>query len=133
MANNYMFTGFSTISGDAGGDYVLHDIDLVNQDLYIAFNTMIGERVMRPDEGCAIWDYIEEQFTAVNQEQIIAEAVRICQLDTRLTVVNVNVSTTDNGISLEILLNYVPWNAIGTFTTNFNSRQTAMWSDTGDQ
>jgi phage baseplate assembly protein W len=130
---NYMFTGFSTISGDSGGDYVLHDIDLVNQDLYIAFNTRVGERVMRPTEGCAIWDYLEEQFTDTNREQIIAEAVRICQLDTRLTVVNVNVSTTQNGISLEILLNYVPWNAIGTFTTNFNNRQTAMWSDTGDQ
>jgi hypothetical protein len=31
---------------------------------------------------------------------------------------------------LEIYLNYLPWNASGTFTTDFNSRQTALWSDT---
>jgi phage baseplate assembly protein W len=127
---NYMFTGFSTISGDAGGDFILHDIDLVNQDLYIAFNTRIGERVMRPTEGCAIWDYLNEQFTAVLQEQIVAEAIRICQADSRLSVINVNVVTQQYGITLEIYLNYLPWNASGTFTTDFNSRQTALWSDT---
>jgi phage baseplate assembly protein W len=128
---NYTFTGFSTVSGDSGGDYILHDIDLVNQDLYLAFNTMIGERVMRPTEGCAIWDYLDEQFTSVIKEQIVAEAIRICQADTRLLVSNVNVITMDNGIRVEILLVYQPWNAVGTFTTDFNNRETARWADTG--
>ena len=128
----YMFTGFSTISGDAGGDYVLHDIDLVNQDLYIAFNTRIGERVMRPTEGCAIWDYLDEQFTSVIQEQIVAEAIRICQADSRLSVINVTITTNDYGIAIAIDLLYAPWQATGTFTTSFNSRQSALWTDTGD-
>lgn len=128
---NYTFTGFSTISGDAGGDYVLHDIDLVNQDLYIAFNTMVGERVMRPTEGCAIWNYLDDQFTGVMQDQIVAEATRICQADSRLTVQNVNVVTLDQGIRVEILLLYVPWNAVGTFTTDFNNRESAAFADTG--
>jgi phage baseplate assembly protein W len=92
---------------------------------------MKGERVMRPDEGCSIWDYVEEPFTDSVREQIITEAIRICQADTRLTVVNVNVATMDQGLRVEIVLNYVPWGAIGTFTTDFNSRQTNMWSDTG--
>ena len=128
---NYTFTGFSTISGDNGGDYTLHDIDLVNQDLYVAFNTMIGERVMRPTEGCAIWNYLDDQFTETNKEQIVAEATRICQADSRLTVNNVNVVSLDNGIRVEIILTYVPWNAVGTFTTDFNNRESANWADTG--
>jgi phage baseplate assembly protein W len=130
---NYTFTGFSTISGDAGGAYVLHDLDLVNQDLYIAFNTMLGERVMRPTEGCAIWNYLDEQFTSVIQEEIVAEAIRICQLDTRLQVNDVTVTTQDNGISVEILLTYVPWNVVGTFTTTFNNQESALWTDSGEQ
>jgi phage baseplate assembly protein W len=128
---NYTFTGFSTVSGDSGGAYTLHDIDLVNQDLYLAFHTMLGERVMRPTEGCAIWDYLQEQFTPVIQEQIVAEAIRICQADSRLVVSNVNVISMDQSIRVEILLIYSPWNAVGTFTTDFNNRETALWADTG--
>jgi phage baseplate assembly protein W len=128
---NYTFTGFSTVSGDSGGAYVLYDIDLVNQDLYLAFNTMIGERVMRPDQGCAIWDYLDEQFTDVMQQQIVAEAIRICQQDTRLAVNNVSVTTLDNGISVAINLTYIPWNVMGTFTTDFNNSESALWSDAG--
>jgi phage baseplate assembly protein W len=124
---NYTFTGFSTISGDAGGAYILHDLALVNQDLYIAFNTMLGERVMRPTEGCAIWNYLDEQFTSVVQEDIVAEAIRICQLDTRLQVNDVNVTSQNNGISVEIL----PWNVVGTFTTTFNNQESALWTDSG--
>jgi phage baseplate assembly protein W len=128
---NYTFVGFSTISGDSGGNYTLYDIDLVNQDLYIAFNTMVGERVMRPDQGCAIWDYLDEQFTDVMQQQIVAEAIRICQQDTRLAVNNVSVTTLDNGISVAINLTYIPWNVMGTFTTDFNNSESALWSDAG--
>jgi|SRR5476651_1582961 len=129
---NYTFVGFSTISGDSTGKYTLYDLDLINQDLYIAFHTMIGERVMRPDQGCAIWNYLEEQMTDVNQQQIVAEAIRICQQDTRLVVNNVDVTILDSGISLAILLTYVPLNIMGTFTTAFNNSESALWSDTGN-
>jgi uncharacterized protein (UPF0276 family) len=69
----------------------------------------------------------------VIQEEIVAEAIRICQLDTRLQVNDVTVTTQDNGISVEILLTYVPWNVVGTFTTTFNNQESALWSDSGEQ
>lgn len=113
------FVGFSTQNSAVTGIRTFYDIDLININLMTSFQTRIGERVMRPDWGCKLWDYLMEPWTQTLSDQIITEAVRICQLDSRLTVLNVQAFQQDYGFRIEIQLQYAPWNVIGSFTQNF--------------
>lgn len=118
-----LFVGYSSTNTSTTNSTTLYDIDLINQDLYYAFNTRIGERVMRPGWGCKIWDYLMEPSSEVLRDDIVNEATRICEEDTRLSVDNVMVYEQDNGIRVEINLLYIPYNVIDTFTASFNTRQ----------
>jgi phage baseplate assembly protein W len=130
--SNFTFTGFSSISADNGGDKTLHDLKLIEQDLYVRFHVLPGEQVMRPERGCTIWYKLEEPFTQQLVDSIKTEAIRICELDPRLSVVSVNVIQYDLGIRVEIVLNYIPYNSIGTFIVDFNNRQSALSASLGD-
>lgn len=113
------FVGFSTQNSTKTGVSTLYDIDLINADLMAAFQTRVGERVMRPDYGCKLWNYLMEPSSQYLAELIILEATRICELDTRCSVMNVQIAEADQGFRIEVLLAYQPWNVIGTFTASF--------------
>ena len=115
------FVGFSTQNSALTGVRSLYDIDLINVDLLNAFNTRVGERVMRPDYGCALWDYLMEPMNPVLNDKIVREAIRICNLDSRLVQQSVNVIQADNGFTIVIVLKYLPWQVIATFTTSFET------------
>ena len=74
---------------------------------------------MRPAYGCYLWDYLMEPWTPVLTQKIINEATRICSLDSRCVLVNVQVYQLDYGFRIEVSLSYQPWNVIGTFTASF--------------
>lgn len=118
-----VFTGFSTQPSANAKNFKLYDIELIKQDLMNHFHTRIGERVMRPEYGCRIWDYLMEQFTDFIRTQIISEAVRICNEDDRVSVVSVNAKSQDNAIQVSITLNFHPFNIVDNFVVNFESRQ----------
>jgi len=128
---NAVFVGFSTVNVTNNLNTSLYDIDLINQDLYFAFNTRIGERVMRPDFGCRIWDYFMEQLTPALRDAIVTEAVRICNLDSRLVVQNVQVYQLANGVRVEISLLYQPFNVVNSFYVNFENAESAYFSTDG--
>ena len=92
--------------------------------------TRVGERVMRPDWGCKIWDYFMEQMTDALRDLIVNEAERICNLDSRLIVQNVNVFQQDNGIRIEIMLMYQPYNVVKSFYVNFINTENTYFSGT---
>ncbi len=117
------FIGFSTQDSDSTGITTLYDINLINVDLMAAFQTRVGERVMRPDWGCKLWDYLMEPWTQTLSDKIITEAVRICQDDSRLTVINVNVFQLDVGFRIEITLQYQPWLVIYDFAATFQQNE----------
>jgi phage baseplate assembly protein W len=126
ISNNTLtryFVGFNTQNSAQTGIRTYYDIDLINFDLAIAFQTRVGERVMRPDWGCKLWDYLMEPFTQMLSDQIIAEAVRICEFDSRLVVMDVQVFQLDSGFRIEIVLQYKPWLVIQTFTQTFESNE----------
>lgn len=117
------FIGFSTQNSATTGVRTLYDIALVNVDLMTAFMTRVGERVMRPDYGCKLWDYVMEPLTPSLREDIIREAIRICNLDTRLVMDAVQVYELDHGFRIDIRLMYLPWRVIDTFTATFQSNE----------
>jgi phage baseplate assembly protein W len=125
------FYGFSTLSSGTTGIRTLYDIDLINVDLMNSFNTLIGERVMRPDWGCALWNYVMEPLTAVNTEAIIAETTRIIHLDSRCVVLSVQVLKLMYGFRIECVLKYLPWNQIATFAQTFEANNTKYFSGDG--
>jgi phage baseplate assembly protein W len=128
---NAVFVGFSTVNADKNPNTSLYDLALVNQDLYYAFNTRVGERVMRPDWGCRIWDYFMEQLTPALRDQIVAEAIRVCHTDSRVTVQNVDIFQLANGVRVEITLLYQPFNVINSFYVNFENAENNYFSATG--
>jgi phage baseplate assembly protein W len=124
-SSNIVFKGFSTAGGLVSQNYTYYDIALIKRDLMNHFNTKVGERVMRPAYGCKIWDYLMEPLVTGTRDVIVAEAVRICQSDSRVTVQNVQVFASENGIRIELTLLYKPYDVINTFAVDFDSRQTA--------
>jgi phage baseplate assembly protein W len=114
------FVGFSTQNSAKTGIRTLYDIDLINVDLMSAFQTRVGERVMRPDYGCKLWDYLMEPLTDVLRTDIIAEVIRICQLDSRCVVIDTQVFEQDQGFKVSMTLQYLPWLVIDTFIITFN-------------
>ncbi len=119
-----IFTGFSTAGGDPK-EFTLHDIPLIRQDLLNHFHTIKGERVMRPDFGCEIWDYIMEPFTPSIKKKIVDEALRICSSDPRVLVDNIDVYELSGGnaYNVTITLTYRPFNVLETFSVKFENRQ----------
>lgn len=119
------FIGYSTIGGNKADGFKLYDVELVRQDLYNHFHTRIGERVMRPEYGCRIWDYIMEPFTEEIRSLTEAEVIRICESDTRLQLIDTQVFSENNTLIVIATLNYIPFNTVEQFRLNFESRQDA--------
>jgi phage baseplate assembly protein W len=88
-----------------------------------SFQTRVGERVLRPSYGCKLWQMIFEPLTPTMRENIIAEAIRICNLDQRCVTKSVQVFELEQGFRIEVVLQYLPWRVIGTFAANFERNE----------
>lgn len=117
------FFGFSTQNSSLTGIRTLYDVDLINVDLMTSFMTRVGERVMRPDWGCKLWDYLMEPWTATLSQDIINETNRICSLDSRLVIINCQVFPQQFGFQINMTLQYLPLLVIRTFTVTFNQSE----------
>jgi phage baseplate assembly protein W len=124
-----VFAGFSSVDTDRTGTSKLYDIALIDRDLLNAFYTRRGERVMRPDWGCRIWEWLMDPLTPLLHDQIVAEVVRICQSDSRLSVLDTKVYEYENGLRVEMTLNYQPFNVINSFAVTFDNRQSAYFNN----
>jgi phage baseplate assembly protein W len=122
-SNKNLFIGYSTV--DTVGSRQLADIQLVNQDLLNTFNTRPNERVMMPNFGFGGWDYLFEPIDQV-RDLIVSQAEQVVANDPRVQLQNINVVQQENGLSIQMTLYYVPWQAYGTFQVNFDTRSAAM-------
>lgn len=115
-----LFVGFS--SQDARGSNKLYDIQLVNRDLLNHFHTRKGERRMMPNFGTSIWNLLFEPFTTNIKDELVREATRVVESDTRVSLVSINVLETDHGIKIEMQLKYDPLSVISGFAVEFDKR-----------
>lgn len=124
--NQPFFRGYSTIGAERTGETRLTDVALIKQDLMNHFQTRVGERVMRPDWGCHIWEYFMEPLTPQIVDQIESEARRICEEQRgRVEVISVNTIQFDSGVRVDIVLRFTPLGVIDTFSANFEARQSS--------
>jgi phage baseplate assembly protein W len=79
----------------------------VRQSIWIILGTAKGERVMRPDFGCAIHDLVFERSTAATAGKI-SEAVRdaLLSFEPRIELLNVQVEPEDRDSILQISIDY---------------------------
>jgi phage baseplate assembly protein W len=120
-----IFVGFSTSEESArvGRSWALYDVDLVRRDLLNHFHTRKGERVMRPEFGCDIWDKLMEPMTTGLRGEILDEVRRICEFDSRVVVQEVDVYSADHTIVVTALLEYLPSHTVQELEITFDRRQ----------
>ena len=116
-----IFVGFSTVDTSIKNTQWT-DLDLIKRDLINHFFTRRGERVMRPDYGCIIWDLLFDPMTVDNVTLIVDDATRIVQEDGRITLNSVNLVEYDHGVQLQMNLTYQPLNITESFSLDFDRR-----------
>jgi phage baseplate assembly protein W len=117
------FIGYSTLAPEKNRSWVLYDRELIKRDLLNHFHTRKGERVMRPTYGCAIWDWLFDQFTTELISRCQEEVERIVSIDSRIELRSVNINTFDHGIIVEPSIYYRPFDVVERMRIEFEIRQ----------
>ena len=115
-----IYKGFSSNNINAVNN-MLYDADLIKQDIYNHFMTAKGERVMLPEFGSIIWDYLYEPLDAQTKSIVRADAESIISQDPRVQLVDLNVVGFEHGIILNITLNILPQNKVEEMVVQFNN------------
>lgn len=101
------FVGFNTV-GQSTPPYTLTDVDIVKRDILNQFMTPMGTRLMLPGFGSNIYNYLFDPFDDYTKNAIIEDAVRIVESDPRVQLVDIEVTQTDQALSIIVVLLYVP-------------------------
>lgn len=115
-----IYRGFSSNNPNARNG-VLYDVELIKQDIYNHFMTAKGERVMMPEFGSIIWDYLYEPLDETNKQIIEADAKEIIEQDPRVTLDKIALRSFEQGIILDVGLTVNPGNMTTTMSVNFNA------------
>lgn len=116
----FHFKGFTTVGRDKP-TYSVSDFDLVKTDLLNHFSTKLGERVMLPMFGCRIYDLLLDPLDQTTREAIIEDAERIVNEDPRVELQDTQLTETDNSITLEMQLTYLPNGITDSLAIQFNT------------
>jgi phage baseplate assembly protein W len=114
----YTYKGFS--SSEANKNFKLYDIDLVKQDLINHFYIRKGEKLENPEFGTVIWDMLFEPFTPDVKEIIAKDVEAIVNYDPRISVQEVQIDSTDQGMRIQVELIYRPFNITEKMSLNFD-------------
>jgi phage baseplate assembly protein W len=120
MATTITYKGFSTTSPSN----TLYDLEIGKADLMNHFMTRKGERVMAPQFGSIIWDFIFDPLTLDLMELIKQDCIDIVNADPRFGVQSVNLSEIEHGILLEMELIYYPQDLVDVLAITFDNRAT---------
>ena len=118
-----IYRGFASNNPNARNG-VLYDADIIKQDIYNHFMTAKGERVMLPEFGSIIWDYLYEPLDEQTKSIIEEDSKNIVEQDPRVQLMNLDVSSLEAGIILNIQLSILPQNMVEQMRIEFNLNQT---------
>ena len=114
-----VYRGFASNNPNARNS-VLYDADIIKQDILNHFMTAKGERVMLPNFGSVIWEYIYEPLDEQTKEAIEIDAEDIISQDPRAEIVSMDVKGFENGIVLDLELMILPQNQVERMAIEFN-------------
>jgi phage baseplate assembly protein W len=90
---------FPMRTGYHGGLDIARGVDSIERSIHMILSTAPGERVMRPDFGCAIWDLLYEPINTATIG-LMGEATReaLGRWEPRIEVDDVDVEPDDSSI-----------------------------------
>src|SRR5210317_1802237 len=103
MANYF---GYTSVGRDFV-DTVATDSVLVRSDLINHFNTRQGERLMNPEFGCVIWNYIFDPFTDEVKYAVLENLQEIIESEPRVVLRSLDVVEYEHGLQVELSVAYV--------------------------
>jgi phage baseplate assembly protein W len=109
MSKHFLGIGWSyPVEVEAGGELrVARNEESVRQSIWIILSTAKGERVMRPDFGCGIYDLVFETNTAATAGKIAQEIRRaLLMFEPRIDVIDIQVQPESNGEVILISIDY---------------------------
>ena len=98
------------------------DFDLVKQDIFNHFNIRKGEKLMNPEFGTNIWNYLFDPMTQDVKQQIVDDVKAICAYEPRVRLDEVLVNTYQHGVNIQLTLTYIQENQVDLLALNFDSR-----------
>jgi phage baseplate assembly protein W len=123
LINNSMarLIGFNTI-GKTKAPFTTTGADTVLRDLQNELYTKKGERAMRPNFGCIIWDLLMDPADS-NVEKLAKEDIqRILKKDPRVGEKEVKVLVLDNSISAEVIIDVIPFGSVETLYLTYTQQ-----------
>lgn len=115
------FVGFNTV-GQPNPPYSLTNIDIVKRDINNEFATPMGSRVMLPNFGSRIPEYIFEPFDEYTKNLIIEDAVRVVSNDPRVNLVSIDVFQEDQALTVAMILLFKPESVTDNMFVTFSLR-----------
>ena len=116
MATTLTYTGFSTTSPTN----TLYDMELAKADLMNHFMTRRGERVMAPQFGSIIWDFLFDPLTPELLSIIQDDVTTIVRSDPRFDIQTININEVEHGILLTVDVYYYPMESVDTLSITFD-------------
>ena len=113
-----VFKGFSSRADQ--NNFKLYDFELIKQDLINRLSIRKGERVENPEFGTIIYDCIFEPLTNALKQAIADDVTQNLNADPRISTSDIIVSETENGISIQATITYVPYNITEKLTFSFD-------------
>jgi phage baseplate assembly protein W len=101
------FVGFNTV-GQPTPPYSLTNIELVKRDINNQFATPRGSRVMLPNFGTLIYDYLFDPFDEYTKNAIIEDAIRVIQSEPRVELVSIDTFQQDQALNVVMVLLFKP-------------------------
>lgn len=100
------YKGFSTIGQRK--KFGLTDFDLIKRDLLNAILTRSGEVPGRPDLGTNLWNFVFEPMVDQVRDAIEVEVRNIIDTDARLEIDQLDISTGENTVIIEVAVRIRP-------------------------
>lgn len=113
-----LFKGFTTYRRSK--KFTAVDFELVKQDVFNHFSMRRGEKLMRPEFGCKIWEYLFEAFDSNLVEAVEEECRRVCETDPRIRLENVRVEVYDQGLLVQLSMVFTPLNLVDELYLKFD-------------
>ena len=101
------FVGFNTV-GQPAPPYNLNNIQLVKRDIENTFATPRGSRVMLPNFGTRIYEFLFDPFDEYTKGAIIADAVSVIQSEPRVELVSIDAFQEDQALNIVMVLLFKP-------------------------
>jgi phage baseplate assembly protein W len=115
------FIGFNT--QNQYKKFTLVDGELIKRDLLNAFNITQGQLPGRPSYGTTLWDFLFESQDQTTMAAILREVQRVAGGDPRVYLSDVNVYPQENGVLIELEVQFVPNTDAQLLSVFFNQQQ----------